>query len=135
LIVSDYNSEIKNDVWKKWLAVKEEGQFGTEPRKLSRTHDPQTSHQAARSIDTTRLEELVYETIREAGPRGTISDEVRNALAHRDLSYSSVTARYAALKEKGLVELSGNKRPGKSGRGQNVMVATWWKKQQLSLNI
>ena len=101
--------------------------FGTDPHKLSRTADPQTSHAAGRSIDTTRLEELVYETIRGAGPRGTISDEVREALADRDLSYSSVTARYAALKEKGLVEYSGYRRPGKSGRGQNVMVATSWR--------
>jgi DNA-binding MarR family transcriptional regulator len=111
------------------------GRFGTDPHKLSRTLDPRTSHDAAYSIDTTRLEELVYETIRKAGPRGTISDEVRRALAHRDLSYSSVTARYAALKEKGLVEYSGHKRPGKSGRGQNVMVATWWRKQQLTLDF
>lgn len=101
--------------------------FGTSPHKLSRTADPQTSHAAGHSIDTTRLEELVYKTIRDAGPRGTISDEVREALADRDLSYSSVTARYAALKEKGLVEYSGYRRPGKSGRGQNVMVATSWR--------
>lgn len=104
--------------------------FGTDPHKLSRTADPQTSRAAAYSIDTTRLEALVYKTIRDAGPRGTISDEVREALADRDLSYSSVTARYAALKEKGLVEYSGYRRPGKSGRGQNVMVATHWRKQE-----
>ena len=101
--------------------------FGTEPHKLSRTADPQTSRDAAHSIDTTRLEELVYDTIRGAGPRGIISDEVRGALSGRDLSYSSVRARYAALREKGLVEYSGYKRPGKSGRGQNVMVATSWR--------
>ena len=100
--------------------------FGTDPRNLSRTYDPQTSHEAAHSIDTTGLEQLVYETICEFGPQGTISDEVREALAHMNLSYSSVTARYAALKEKGLIELSGSRRPGKSGRGQNVMVATRW---------
>jgi DNA-binding transcriptional ArsR family regulator len=101
--------------------------FGTDPHKLSRTADPETSHAAGHSIDTTRLEELVYETIRSAGSRGTISDEVREALADRELSYSSVTARYAALREKGLVEYSGHRRPGKSGRGQNVMVATYWR--------
>ena len=58
--------------------------FGTEPHKLSRTADPQTSRDAAHSIDTTRLEELVYDTIRGAGPRGIISDEVRGALSGRD---------------------------------------------------
>tara|TARA_R110002020_G_scaffold473882_1_gene703845 strand:- start:253 stop:639 length:387 start_codon:yes stop_codon:yes gene_type:complete len=100
--------------------------FGSDPRNLSRTHDPRTSHEAAHSIDTTGLEQLVYETICEFGPRGAISDEVREALAHMNLSYSSVTARYAALKEKRLIELSGSRRPGKSGRGQNVMVATRW---------
>jgi len=100
--------------------------FGSDPHTLSRTHDPRTSHEAAHSIDTTGLEQLVYETICEFGPRGAISDEVREALAHMNLSYSSVTARYAALKEKRLIELSGSRRPGKSGRGQNVMVATRW---------
>ena len=100
--------------------------FGSDPRNLSRTHGPRASHEAAHSIDTTGLEQLVYETICEFGPRGAISDEVREALAHMNLSYSSVTARYAALKEKSLIELSGSRRPGKSGRGQKVMVATRW---------
>tara|TARA_R110002020_G_C16230003_1_gene768265 strand:+ start:801 stop:1157 length:357 start_codon:yes stop_codon:yes gene_type:complete len=97
--------------------------FGTDPRNLSRTYDPRTSHEAAHSIDTTNLERLVYDTIRQAGRMGMISDEVRDALAHRNLSYSSVTARYSALKDKDLIVLSGEKRPGKSGRRQNVMVA------------
>jgi len=37
-------------------------------------------------------------------------------------SYSSVTARYKALKDKGLVLLNGERRPGRSGRNQSVMI-------------
>ena len=50
-----------------------------------------------------------------------ISDEVRAAMPDVS-SYSSVTARYKALKDKGLVLLSGERRPGRSGRNQSVMI-------------
>lgn len=94
----------------------------TDPRKLHRTDSPDTSVAAAESVDTTRLENMVYEAICRFGPGGGISDQVRDKFP--DLSYSSVTARYAALKAKGLIVCPGERRPGKSGRGQAVMVAT-----------
>ena len=50
-----------------------------------------------------------------------ISDEVREAMPDVS-SYSSVTARYKALKDKGLVLLNGERRPGRSGRNQSVMI-------------
>jgi len=99
-------------------------EFGTAPHKLARAKDPRTSHEAARSIETSRLEEIVYLQILESGPTGIISDEVRRLLAHLELSYSSVTARYKALREKDLVVYTGEKRPGDSGRNQNIMVAS-----------
>lgn len=37
--------------------------FGTDPKFLVRTHDPETSHEAADSVNSTRLEREVYETI------------------------------------------------------------------------
>ena len=95
-------------------------QFGTHPKKLVRREDPETSHEAAEKVDSTRLEEMVYLAIREFGDRGCTSDEVR---AKFNLPYSSVTARYKALEEKGLIEYDG-KRPGNSGRLQRVMRAT-----------
>lgn len=97
----------------------------TEIWKLYRPDDPETSRQAAEEIpDVTRLEEMVADVILDAGPSGIISDAVRHAC--RDLygveSYSSVTARYRALFEKGVIWYTGDKLPGASGRKQRVMV-------------
>lgn len=92
--------------------------FGTPPFKLSRLSDPATSHQAAQAIDTTKMESLVYETIAAYGPDGCISDDVISKLAF--LPYSSVTARYKALIDKGFIEVIGT-RKGLSGRLQRVM--------------
>jgi hypothetical protein len=80
-----------------------------------------TSEEALDSIDPTRLEQLAYETIYSYGPRGCISDEVRQA--HKDLAYSSVTARWANLERKGKIVRLGDRRKGISGRSQYVMRA------------
>ena len=95
----------------------------TDPKKLARRDGPETSKQAARSINATRLELLVFDVIKASGRNGVISDDVRKALTHHNLSYSSVTARYKSLKEKGWIRLTGERRSGQSGRNQNVMVA------------
>lgn len=89
-------------------------------RHLYRAEDPHTSRLAAESINLGELEAAVYTVICAAGPRGIISDEVRKSFD--TLPYSSVTARYKALKEKGLIEIIGC-RPGSSGRLQSVMRA------------
>ena len=98
-------------------------EFGTARFKLARRDSPATSVEAAASIDTSRLEKLVYETIKDSGAKGLISDEVRQALADHHLTYSSVTARYKGLSEKGLIHYTGATRKGGSGRRQRVMVA------------
>lgn len=82
--------------------------------------DPDTSVEAAESIDPTRLELMVLGAIRRLGP--CISDEVREQFP--GAAYSSITARYRALLDKGMIRDTGQRRPGKSGRGQRVMVAT-----------
>jgi len=94
--------------------------FGTDPHLLHKG-DSETSEEAAYSVDTTKLEEMVYNKIFSFGKIGCISDDVRASYSH--LPYSSVTARYAALKRKGFIKLTGEKRPGNSGRNQNVMVS------------
>ena len=86
-----------------------------------------TSKQAHETLDISRLQRLVYKTIRDAGAVGIHSDEVRRRLP--DLAYSSVTARYRALLDKGLVYLPGTTRNGDSGRAQRVMVADCWRRQ------
>jgi hypothetical protein len=91
--------------------------FGTEPFKLVRKEDPTTSHQAAQAVDTTKLESLVYEAIK-SHPDGCISDEILEM--YPNYPYSSITARYRALLDKGFIEVTGVKR-GKFGRNQRIM--------------
>jgi hypothetical protein len=93
--------------------------FGTEPFKLVRNQDPTTSHQAAQAVDTTKLEQMVYEAIK-SHPEGCISDEILQM--YPNYPYSSITARYRALLDKDLIEVTGVKR-GKFGRNQRVMKA------------
>ena len=94
--------------------------FGTPAFKLARREDPTTSHQAAQAVDTTKLESLVYEAIK-GFPDGCISDEI--LAMYPNYPYSSITARYRALLDKGLIEVSGVRR-GKFGRNQRIMKST-----------
>lgn len=95
--------------------------FGTSPRKLVRRQDPDTSHQAAVSIDSKGLEQMVFNAIKSHGDLGCISDQILQQFNH--LPYSSVTARYRALLDKGLIEDTGERRSGRSGKPQRVMKA------------
>ena len=91
--------------------------FGSPAFKLVRREDPTTSHQAAQAVDTTKLESLVYEAIK-SHPDGCISDEILEM--YPNYPYSSITARYRALLDKDLIEVTGVKR-GKFGRNQRIM--------------
>lgn len=92
--------------------------YGTEPWKLARTDGPQTSKDAADAVDSSRLEKLVHKTIAHY-PGGCIAAEVLSDLA--GLPYSSVTARFKALTDKGFISCGPDTRPGPSGRQQRVM--------------
>jgi DNA-binding transcriptional ArsR family regulator len=97
----------------------------TDAYKLYRKGDPDTSKEAAEKISSTCLEQMVLNVIARF-PEGVISDEVRS-ICDKEFnvtSYSSVTARYKALEEKGLITFAG-KRAGKSGRGQRIMYITY----------
>ena len=102
-------------------SVKAELRPPTPVRHLSRTDDPGTSKAAAASIPVTDLEALILQAIRQAGPQGMTQDELLRMFP--SLSYSSVTARPAALKDRGLIVDSGLKRKGRSGRNQTVLIA------------
>jgi hypothetical protein len=93
--------------------------FGTEAFRLVRKEDPITSHEAAQGVDSTKLEQIVYEAIK-GFPNGCISDEVLEALP--DYRYSSITPRYRALLDKGFIEITGTK-DGRSGKKQRIMRA------------
>ena len=104
---------------KTWFGGQVEKFFGTAPFKLALKYDPQTSKDAAQEVDSTKLEQIVYEAIK-SFPDGCISDEVLEALPeHR---YSSITPRYRALLNKGYIEITGTK-DGRSGKKQRVMKA------------
>ena len=93
--------------------------FGTEAYKLHRKDSIDTSVEAAHSVDTTSLEEMVYKEIASYGKSGCISDEVLSK--YPNFPYSSITARFASLERKGLIYRDGDKRKGNSGRKQSVM--------------
>lgn len=94
-------------------------QFGTDAHKLARTEDPDTSHAAAKSVDTTKLEEMVYIAISSFGAAGCIQDDVLARFP--GYPYSSVTARFKALLDKKLIVDTGERRAGRSGRGQRIL--------------
>jgi hypothetical protein len=93
--------------------------FGTPAFKLARKDSPETSVEAAQAVDSTKLEQIVYEAIK-GFPNGCISDEVLEALP--EYGYSSVTPRYRALLNKGYIEITGTKE-GRSGKKQRIMKA------------
>ena len=93
--------------------------FGTPAFKLARREDPTTSHQAAQAVDSTKLEQMVYEAIK-SHSEGCISDDILGMFPN--YPYSSITARYRALLDKGFIEVSGVKR-GRFGRNQRIMKA------------
>ena len=103
----------------------------TESYELYRKDSPSTSVEAAESIEPNKLESLVLDAISKLSfggytdrSCGCISDEVIQYMKayHGIDRYSTVTARYAALYRKGLIDYTGEKRKGESGRNQRVMV-------------
>ena len=104
---------------KTWFGGAVEKFFGSPAFKLVRKEDPATSHQAAQVVDTTKLEQMVYEAIK-SHPEGCISDEILEM--YPNYPYSSITARYKSLLDKGFIEITGVRR-GKFGRNQRIMKA------------
>lgn len=80
-----------------------------------------TSIEAAQSIELPKLERMVLNAIQQSKRRGMTQDELLRAFSA--YSYSSITARPAALKRKGLIVDSGERRLGRSTRKQAVLVA------------
>ena len=67
---------------------------------------------------------VVYDAIWNLGPDGGISDDICESLP--DMRYQTVTPRYRALLDKGLITDTGERRRGKSGRMQRVLRASIW---------
>lgn len=92
--------------------------FGTFWQTLVRKDSPVTSIEAAASVDTPKMEQLVYDTIA-SFDQGCIQDEVLATLPQ--YPYSSVTARFRGLLDKGYIIDTGLTRAGKSGRQQRIL--------------
>ena len=92
----------------------------------ARHTDPGTSHAAAASFDTTRLEQMVRDGIASMAGYGTTWDELGPITG---LPAPSISPRFKPLREKYLIAAKLDpigrvvKRPGKSGRGQIVWIA------------
>jgi hypothetical protein len=99
--------------------------FGTPASMLHRTEGPETSVEAAYSIDTTRMEQIVFNAICGYGAGGCIADDLVTQFKNI-FTYSSITARPSALERKGLIVRGPDKRRGHSNRQQFVMRETKW---------
>ena len=97
--------------------------FGTPKYKLHKKDAPDTSIEAAGTLNTKKLEEAVYDAIAKFGTNGCIQDDILGLPQFRNTPYSSVTARFRALLDKEFVFDSGERRIGKSGKKQRVLVA------------
>lgn len=87
---------------------------------LARNTDPDTSHDAAATVDTTEMEALVLAAIQRF-PHGCIADDIERELPQ--LRAWSISPRIKPLIKKGLVLDTGERRRAKSGRGQRVVLA------------
>lgn len=106
--------------------------YGTDPHKLVRETDPATSNIAAHSVDSKTWEQKVYQAIRDHGPEGAIQDQIIDTINTRygHIPYSTITARFKALEEKGYIKYRSSTRKGHSGKPSRIRVAACFIGQQ-----
>ena len=92
--------------------------FGTEPKMMVRTTDPDTSMDAAEKVDSTTLEQQVYEVIAKH-PNGCIAEEVMSHFPNHGIQ--TISPRYAPLIRKGFIEDTGERRKASTGHSQRVL--------------
>lgn len=87
---------------------------------LARSTDPDTSHEAADSLDPTDLELIVLNAIRKY-PNGCIGEQIERDLSN--IPYRTISPRFKPLTDKGYIIDTGERRKASSGRTQRVMLA------------
>ena len=92
--------------------------FGSQPKMMVRTTDPETSLEAAEKVNSKKLEEMVYEVIAKY-PDGCIADEIQAHFPNHGVQ--TISPRYAPLIRKGFIEDTGERRKGVSGHSQRVL--------------
>ena len=100
--------------------------YGTDPHHLH-NGTSETSAEAAYAVDSTKLEKMVHDAIKEFGEGGAIADDLLEKFNR--FPYSSITARFAALERKGYIFRNGDKAKGKSGRSQQIMRSAEYRKE------
>lgn len=84
---------------------------------VARALDPSTSHEAAASVDVSRLERIILDKLKTYSAPGATSYELADALG---LSLVTVSPRLRPLADKRLVLDSGFRARGTSGRLQTI---------------
>jgi len=92
--------------------------FGTEPKMMVRSTDPDTSIDAAEKVDSTTLEQKVYEVIAKY-PDGCIADDVMTHFPNHGVQ--TISPRFAPLIRKGFIEDTGERRKSNTGHSQRVL--------------
>ena len=105
---------------KTWFGGAVERFFGTPAFQLARRKDPDTSMDAAEKIDSTTLEQQVYEAIAKH-PNGCIAEEVMSHFPNHGVQ--TISPRFAPLLRKGLIEDTGERRKATTGHSQRVLKA------------
>lgn len=103
------------------MTKQQEFKFGTPAHKLVRRTDPDTSYDAAETVDTTKLETLVYQAVKSFGAAGCIADDVVEMYPQHGVQ--TLTPRFRPLLAKGLIEDTGERRVGRCRRKQRVVRA------------
>lgn len=103
-----------------WAEKYHPPQFGTEPRKMARKENIETSHAAAKSLDTTKYEEEVYLQIITYGKEGCTALQLVRDMGRAECS---ISPRIAPLIRKGFIFDTGKRRKETTGRQQRVVVA------------
>ena len=85
-------------------------EYGTDAHKLARAVDPETSHSAAAVVDTVTWEQRIHVWVSSKGVLGGTPKEALDSFL--DAPYSTVTARFSALKQAGHIVANGKKRRG-----------------------
>lgn len=105
------------ELFEKKKRERKEPEFGSASAPYAKSSD--TSKAAASSVidQLGNLERNVYDAIRGAGSRGMTTDEVE---VRTGLSHQTASARVNQLAKRGVIELSKERRPTRSGRSAGV---------------
>jgi DNA-binding MarR family transcriptional regulator len=109
----------KNPLLYTWADLREKYSSKSKEQGAYRNDDPDTSVKAAESVDATKLERIVFDYICVTGLTGMTSEEIATASG---MELASITPRLSPLEQKGWINRTEDRRPGKSGRGRIVWV-------------